>query len=148
MDHFAGLDVSINETSVCIVDDAGRVIREFKAASEPDFSCLRMTLLFTPRQQSEEQVQRRPPIVSDRSMFFRNANAYSAPAFRNATNCDITSAPSRGNYPYPFISWPALPTVKKGMRILTLVAFCSPKRRDSKPAAPRTKGDGPLLRNN
>src|SRR5262245_22540185 len=36
MDHFAGLDVSVNETSVCIVDDAGRIVREVKAASEPD----------------------------------------------------------------------------------------------------------------
>jgi len=36
MEHFAGLDVSVNETSVCIVDEAGRIIREVKAASEPD----------------------------------------------------------------------------------------------------------------
>jgi hypothetical protein len=25
MDHFAGLDVSVKETSVCIVDDTGRI---------------------------------------------------------------------------------------------------------------------------
>jgi hypothetical protein len=24
MDHFAGLDVSVKETSICIVDDAGK----------------------------------------------------------------------------------------------------------------------------
>ena len=36
MDHFAGLDVSVNETSVCIVDDTGRLVREVKAASEPE----------------------------------------------------------------------------------------------------------------
>jgi transposase len=36
MDHFAGLDVSVNETSVCIVDDTGRIVREAKVASEPD----------------------------------------------------------------------------------------------------------------
>ena len=35
MDHFAGLDVSVKDTSVCIVDDAGRIIREVKVASEP-----------------------------------------------------------------------------------------------------------------
>src|SRR5262245_45453894 len=35
MDHFAGLDVSVNETSVCIVDDTGRIVREVKVASEP-----------------------------------------------------------------------------------------------------------------
>src|SRR6266568_9433356 len=36
MDHFAGLDVSIKETSVCIVDETGRIVREVKVASEPD----------------------------------------------------------------------------------------------------------------
>ena len=35
MDHFAGLDVSVKDTSVCIVDDAGKVVREVKVASEP-----------------------------------------------------------------------------------------------------------------
>jgi transposase len=36
MDHFAGLDVSVKETSVCIVDDTGKIIREVKVASEPE----------------------------------------------------------------------------------------------------------------
>ena len=36
MEHFAGLDVSVNETSVCIMDGTGRVVREVKVASEPD----------------------------------------------------------------------------------------------------------------
>ena len=36
MDHFAGLDVSVKETSVCTVDDTGRIIREVKVASEPE----------------------------------------------------------------------------------------------------------------
>ena len=36
MDHFAGLDVSVKETSVCIVDDTGKIVREVKVASEPD----------------------------------------------------------------------------------------------------------------
>jgi len=36
MDYFAGLDVSVKDTSVCIVDDAGRIRREVKVASEPD----------------------------------------------------------------------------------------------------------------
>ena len=36
MEHFAGLDVSVNETSVCIVDETGRIVREVKVASEPD----------------------------------------------------------------------------------------------------------------
>jgi transposase len=36
MDHFAGLDVSVKETSVCIVDDTGSIVREVKVASEPE----------------------------------------------------------------------------------------------------------------
>ena len=36
MDHFAGLDVSVKETGVCIVDDVGKIVREVKVASEPD----------------------------------------------------------------------------------------------------------------
>jgi len=36
MEHFAGLDVSVKETSVCIVDDTGRIVREAKVTSEPE----------------------------------------------------------------------------------------------------------------
>ena len=36
MDHFAGMDVSVKETSVCIVDGTGKIVREVKVASEPD----------------------------------------------------------------------------------------------------------------
>jgi hypothetical protein len=35
MDYFAGLDVSVKETSVCVVDDTGKIVREVKVASEP-----------------------------------------------------------------------------------------------------------------
>ena len=33
---FCWLDVSVKETSVCIVDDAGRIVREVRVASEPE----------------------------------------------------------------------------------------------------------------
>jgi hypothetical protein len=36
MDNFARLDVSVKETSVCIVDDTSKTIREVKVASEPE----------------------------------------------------------------------------------------------------------------
>ena len=36
MDYFAGLDVSVKATSVCIVDDTGKIVREVKVASEPE----------------------------------------------------------------------------------------------------------------
>jgi transposase len=34
--HYAGLDVSLGETSVCIVDETGKVCREVKVPSHPD----------------------------------------------------------------------------------------------------------------
>ena len=36
MKHYAGLDVSVKETSVCIIDEAGKTTREVKVASEPE----------------------------------------------------------------------------------------------------------------
>jgi hypothetical protein len=35
MAHFVGLDVSVKETSVCVIDDAGKVILEQKVPTEP-----------------------------------------------------------------------------------------------------------------
>jgi transposase len=34
--YFAGLDVSLEETTICIVDNAGKIVREARAASEPE----------------------------------------------------------------------------------------------------------------
>ena len=36
MIRFAGLDVSVRETAVCVVDETGKVLAERKVASEPD----------------------------------------------------------------------------------------------------------------
>src|ERR1700719_3563421 len=36
MKHYAGLDVSVKETSICIVDEAGRICREVKVVSHPE----------------------------------------------------------------------------------------------------------------
>jgi transposase len=36
MDHYAGIDVSLELSSVCVVDGQGRIVRETKIASEPD----------------------------------------------------------------------------------------------------------------
>src|SRR4051795_11725732 len=35
MKHSVGLDVSVKETTICIVDEAGKVVRESKVATEP-----------------------------------------------------------------------------------------------------------------
>ena len=36
MDHYAGIDVSLECSSVCIVDATGKIVREGKVASEPE----------------------------------------------------------------------------------------------------------------
>jgi transposase len=36
MDHYAGIDVSLESSSVCVVDQAGRVVLEGKVASSPE----------------------------------------------------------------------------------------------------------------
>ena len=36
MKHYAGLDASVKETSMCIIDEAGKTTRETKVASEPE----------------------------------------------------------------------------------------------------------------
>jgi transposase len=35
MEHYAGIDVSLESASVCVVDASGRIVREAKVASEP-----------------------------------------------------------------------------------------------------------------
>src|SRR3569833_2773353 len=36
MDHYAGIDVSLELSSVCVVDAAGRIVREARVASAPE----------------------------------------------------------------------------------------------------------------
>src|SRR3712207_6914410 len=36
MEHHAGIDVSLERSSVCVVDGTGRIVREAKVASEPE----------------------------------------------------------------------------------------------------------------
>lgn len=36
MKHYVGMDVSVEETSLCIVDEAGGICRELKVSSHPD----------------------------------------------------------------------------------------------------------------
>jgi predicted NBD/HSP70 family sugar kinase len=36
MEHYAGIDVSLESVSICVVDASGRIIREAKVASEPE----------------------------------------------------------------------------------------------------------------
>ena len=36
MKYFAGMDVSLEETAICVVDETGRIVKEVRAASEPE----------------------------------------------------------------------------------------------------------------
>ena len=36
MEHYAGIDVSLESASLCVVDATGRIVREAKVASEPE----------------------------------------------------------------------------------------------------------------
>jgi predicted NBD/HSP70 family sugar kinase len=36
MKHYVGLDVSMTETSICVVDEARKVVKEGKVGSEPE----------------------------------------------------------------------------------------------------------------
>jgi len=36
MEYFAGIDVSLEQSSVCVVDGTGKIVREVKVASDPD----------------------------------------------------------------------------------------------------------------
>ena len=36
MDHYAGIDVSLECSSMCVVDASGKIVREAKVASEPE----------------------------------------------------------------------------------------------------------------
>ncbi len=36
MNHYAGLDVSLEETAICVVDDTGQIVKEVRAPSEPE----------------------------------------------------------------------------------------------------------------
>ncbi len=48
MTHFAGLDVSLEQTAICVVDATGRIIKEMRAASEPCALIAALTALGLP----------------------------------------------------------------------------------------------------
>lgn len=36
MNYYAGLDVSLEETAICMVDEAGAIVRELRALRDPE----------------------------------------------------------------------------------------------------------------
>ena len=50
MEHYAGIDVTLECSSVCVVDGSGKIVREGKVASEPEaligyFGSLRLSVV-------------------------------------------------------------------------------------------------------
>lgn len=39
MEDYAGIDVSLDSSSVCMIDASGKIVREVKLASDPDALC-------------------------------------------------------------------------------------------------------------
>jgi transposase len=48
MYHYAGIDVSLEQSAVCVVDGTGRIVREAKVASEPEALITWFASLATP----------------------------------------------------------------------------------------------------
>ena len=48
MEHYVGIDVSLKESSVCVVDSKGKIVRETKVASEPEALCRLVTEIGLP----------------------------------------------------------------------------------------------------
>ena len=49
MRHYAGLDVSLEETAICVIDEAGGIVKEARVLSEPEalvgfFQALSLTM--------------------------------------------------------------------------------------------------------
>jgi hypothetical protein len=47
--HYAGLDVSLEETAICVIDEAGGIVKEARVLSEPEalvgfFQALSLTM--------------------------------------------------------------------------------------------------------
>ena len=42
MIYYVGLDVSVKTTSVCIVDEAGKIVKERSVATEPELIAARL----------------------------------------------------------------------------------------------------------
>src|SRR5437762_4440851 len=66
--HYVGLDVSLETTSICVIDDAGAIIWRGKCSSDPDTLCCSLEFLGPKRRVSrldlDQRVQdHRPTLV-------------------------------------------------------------------------------------
>ena len=92
MDYYAGIDVSLEESSVCVVDSDGKIIREAKVLSEPealiawfgglDLDLARIGLEAGPLSQWLYAARRRPGILRPRAPARRLRPAAAVPEGR------------------------------------------------------------------
>ena len=94
MDHYVGLDVSVRETSVCVVDETGKLLKEAKVPTEPGsiasllakggYVCKRVGLEAGPMSQwlYAELAAARLPVICVEAQHMRSALA----AQRNKTD--------------------------------------------------------------
>ena len=83
MDHFAGLDVSVRETSVRIVDDTGRIVREVKVALLPG---VMLTSIVLPTREQLSAVMKRHDAYGSLSACVASANPITFRAY-SITRC-------------------------------------------------------------
>ena len=63
MEHYAGIDVSLELSSVCVVDERGKIVKEAKVASELRWPLLPMVLT-SGHPREHERVCELPPGVA------------------------------------------------------------------------------------
>src|ERR1700730_1012326 len=82
MKHYAGLDVSVKETSICIVDEAGRICREMKVVSHPeDLLAVLCDLAWRPPRGIGNVATRTPPQARSRRKRLKSRSAGSVNGF-------------------------------------------------------------------
>ena len=75
MKYFVGMDVSLEETAICVVDETGQMIKEARTTSEPDAHHALLASFNLPFERaawSSSSAVRNPPIRNPLSMPSRN----------------------------------------------------------------------------
>jgi predicted NBD/HSP70 family sugar kinase len=60
MEHYAGIDVSLERSSVCVVDGQGKIVKEAKISSEPAAPIPRRPSALWVQLDSRDQARRLP----------------------------------------------------------------------------------------
>src|SRR5829696_9463046 len=92
MAHFVGLDVSVEETSVCVVDDVGKVLCERKVRSEPERGqAVDMDDVVDFRLSGNRHRQAAPRSYQPKSLWRRSINSTNKPRKRRISATGTTA---------------------------------------------------------